>query len=90
VLVSRVLYFHCGHGQDRTGELAGAYRLKYTTDSFADVWRENKEMGMDVPENINALLWYCLYLEQSEGMPRGCYDVSKPPAQAPETAEVFS
>ncbi|CEM32281.1 unnamed protein product [Vitrella brassicaformis CCMP3155] len=60
------------------------------TDSFADVWRENKEVGMDVPENINALLWYCLYLEQSEGKPRGCYDVAKPSAQAAETAEVVS
>jgi protein tyrosine/serine phosphatase len=54
-----VIYFHCGHGQDRTGELAAAYLLQYTAASFQEVWRFNRNLGMDVPANINAMQWLC-------------------------------
>lgn len=36
-----VVYVHCGHGQDRTGEMAGSYELQYLTWSFQQIWSYN-------------------------------------------------
>jgi len=57
-----VLYFHCGQGQDRTGEFAASYLMTYKGETFQSVWEYNKKVGMDVPENIHAMQWYCYYL----------------------------
>eukprot|EP01111_Echinosteliopsis_oligospora_P011861 TRINITY_DN4007_c0_g1_i1.p1 TRINITY_DN4007_c0_g1~~TRINITY_DN4007_c0_g1_i1.p1 ORF type:complete len:193 (+),score=42.68 TRINITY_DN4007_c0_g1_i1:239-817(+) len=56
-----VVYFHCGHGQDRTGELAGTYELQYLSTSFYSLWQYNINMGMDVVANKNAMMWFCEY-----------------------------
>lgn len=36
-----VVYVHCGHGQDRTGEMAGAYLLQYVGISMQQIWSTN-------------------------------------------------
>ncbi|KAI9026974.1 hypothetical protein DFJ74DRAFT_704398 [Hyaloraphidium curvatum] len=53
-----VAFFHCNHGQDRTGELAAAYRIRYFNSTAEAELEENMRIGMDVPENINAVWWF--------------------------------
>jgi len=60
--IPTVTYIHCGHGQDRTGELAGSYMMQYQKWSFEQTWDYNVNMGMDVVENMNAMEWDCEYL----------------------------
>jgi len=56
-----VIYVHCGHGQDRTGEMIGTYQLEYTSTTFQKIWATNTGMGMDVEVNMNSLQWFCAY-----------------------------
>ncbi|KAJ3333305.1 hypothetical protein HDU93_008625 [Gonapodya sp. JEL0774] len=58
-----VILFHCGHGQDRTGAVAGAYNMRYNNQTFDQVWAVNKAMGMDVPANVNQMRWYWIWLQ---------------------------
>jgi len=67
-----VFYFHCGQGQDRTGEFAGSYQMTFQSSSFEDAYNYNLKIGMDVPENINAFQWYCLYLKYSMNFAMNC------------------
>ncbi|KAJ3079634.1 hypothetical protein HK100_010364, partial [Physocladia obscura] len=50
-----VILFHCGHGQDRTGAIAGAYNMKFIGQTYDEVWATNKAIGMDVPANVNQM-----------------------------------
>lgn len=69
--IALVIYVHCGHGQDRTGQFAGSYALRFDKKStWEDVWNFNKNLGMDVPVNLNALEWTCLWLEAQTVSPK--------------------
>ncbi len=63
----RVVYFHCDCGCDRTGEVAGAYMMRYqgwTYDAvvaYNDAIEPNQPGKMMCP-NLWNLNWYCLRL----------------------------
>jgi len=66
-----VIYVHCYGGCDRTGELIGAYAMRYQGVSWEDMNRLNKACcrtdaatgkTMFAEENCNALRWYALWL----------------------------
>ncbi|RUS33320.1 hypothetical protein BC938DRAFT_472124 [Jimgerdemannia flammicorona] len=63
-----VWYFHCGHGQDRTGELSGAYNLRWMNQTYAQVVAYNNALGWDVPQNQHAMEWYSLWLNATGGV----------------------
>jgi protein tyrosine/serine phosphatase len=50
-----VVYIHCNHGQDRTGELAAAYRIRYLNATVEKEMEDNRGMGADVVMNKNAV-----------------------------------
>jgi hypothetical protein len=76
-----VFYVHCSGGCDRTGEMIGAYRLRYNGRSWADMWGEQpcgRPMGCG---NYRALQWYAFWLNENYGLKisdigedSGCYD----------------
>jgi len=70
-----VVYVHCGHGQDRTGEMTGAYELQYNLKTFQEIWSYDTGMGMDVVENEHSLQWYCLYYADTNGKSSSFCDV---------------
>ena len=41
----RPLYFHCTHGQDRTGLTAGIYRVQHDHWPKSKAWREMRQLG---------------------------------------------
>jgi len=62
-----VVYAHCEGGIDRTGELMGAYYLRWLNKSWAEMNQLNAEIanrpfGCD---NYRATLWYCIYLVET-------------------------
>ena len=66
-----VFYIHCVAGCDRTGELSGAYYLRYMGKSWEEVnvlnrsmCRHNRPFGC---KNYRALQWYCLWLNLKRG-----------------------
>lgn len=70
-----VIYVHCFSGCDRTGELIGAYYLRYMNGS----WEEMNEINYDYcggrPFGCNnywATQWYCLWLNQEYGTALNC------------------
>eukprot|EP00041_Stephanoeca_diplocostata_P006820 m.94682 g.94682 ORF g.94682 m.94682 type:complete len:242 (+) comp16559_c0_seq1:76-801(+) len=64
-----VVYIHCEAGTDRTGEVSGAYYLKflnYTMPQAVDV--DNHIQNRDMSKySLNGLRWYCYYLQYVEG-----------------------
>jgi hypothetical protein len=68
-----VVYVHCYGGCDRTGELIGAYSLRYLNVT----WEEQRDLNGKrcrpnrdyEKENCNALQWYGLWLNQTYGRP---------------------
>ncbi|XP_026193762.1 uncharacterized protein LOC34620626 [Cyclospora cayetanensis] len=70
-----IVLMHCHHGRDRTGLIAGAYKMKYLGFSLAEAWMDNRALGMQLFEAINSLMWYCLYLERELGLPTKCYNL---------------
>jgi hypothetical protein len=63
-----VFYVHCSGGCDRTGELIGAYRLRYMGASWLDMWGEQpcgRPMGCS---NYRALQWYAFWLNETFGL----------------------
>jgi hypothetical protein len=68
-----VVYVHCSGGCDRTGEMIGAYRLRYMPSSWtmADAWLNMcKEHPCDLPmgcNNYRAVQWYAFWLNQTLG-----------------------
>lgn len=82
-----VIYIHCNGGVDRTGEMAGAYSLRYLRLSWQEMNIRNLNGG-DGPSNPNgqpscddhpfgcgnyyATHWYCFYLNAKYGMKLDC------------------
>jgi hypothetical protein len=76
-----VFYVHCSGGCDRTGEMIGAYRLRYNGLSWTQMWNEQpcgRPMGCG---NYRALQWYAYWLNETLGFKLsgmgeegGCYD----------------
>jgi len=66
--LSRVFYIHCDGGVDRTGELSGAYYLRWLGWSYdqalaLDYQIAGRPLGQG---NQLALQWYCYYLKEIE------------------------
>ncbi|HWK88524.1 MAG TPA: hypothetical protein VNP72_00965 [Longimicrobium sp.] len=69
-----VVYVHCIGGCDRTGEMIGAYALRYKGLSWEVVNAQNfipcnRPFGCD---NYNATQWYCLWLNRNFGLDLNC------------------
>lgn len=65
-----LVYMHCSAGIDRTGYVAGAYKMKYMGASLKDVMRENLKImemkrGHMHFNTYQGLQWYCLGLGRS-------------------------
>ncbi len=61
-----VVYAHCEGGIDRTGELIGAYYLRWMNKSWAEMNELNAKIA-NRPFGCNdyrATLWYCIYLAE--------------------------
>ena len=62
-----VIYIHCMHGVDRTGEVIGAYQMKYLNYSLDRVIYEDTQINNGIlspkKHNMNSIEWYNLYLE---------------------------
>jgi hypothetical protein len=64
-----VVYAHCEGGIDRTGELMGAYYLRWLNQS----WEEMNALNFAIAcrpfgcNNYRATLWYCIYLAEALG-----------------------
>jgi hypothetical protein len=58
-----VILFHCSAGCDRTGEVAGSYRLQYTTPNVTTMYKLNCEECGRPPNyfGTTGLEWYCYY-----------------------------
>eukprot|EP00753_Platysulcus_tardus_P001272 PLAT11228.2.p2 GENE.PLAT11228.2~~PLAT11228.2.p2 ORF type:complete len:251 (+),score=116.18 PLAT11228.2:26-754(+) len=61
-----IVYFHCEAGVDRTGEMYGAYMMKYHGQTLAQVldYDSKVEPRPINPFSHHGLQWYCLYLKQ--------------------------
>lgn len=68
--VPRVVFMHCSAGMDRTGLVAGAYKMKYLGWSMKEVLKENSGFGGPRKEMmfnaLNGLKWYCLGIRPRE------------------------
>lgn len=70
-----VIYVHCIAGCDRTGELIGAYQMRYMNQSWQDV---NSITGQYCSgsaiscNNYKAMKWYCLWSNEKYGFPQDC------------------
>lgn len=75
-----VFYVHCDGGCDRTGEVIGAYRLRYQGWSWLNAWSEQPCVGRLAPsgsgiklpaplgrDNYQALQWYAFWLNRELG-----------------------
>lgn len=62
-----VIYLHCMAGVDRTGEIAGAYALRYRHANLKSVIKQDTEYNnghlAPGPHAMNGLLWYNEYLK---------------------------
>ncbi|XP_065920115.1 uncharacterized protein [Dysidea avara] len=59
-----VIYGHCEAGTDRTGEVSGAYYMKYLNLTFTEaLYINNHIQNRDMYKaSRNAMQWYCFYL----------------------------
>eukprot|EP01092_Planopodium_desertum_P007485 TRINITY_DN3075_c0_g2_i1.p1 TRINITY_DN3075_c0_g2~~TRINITY_DN3075_c0_g2_i1.p1 ORF type:complete len:107 (-),score=4.07 TRINITY_DN3075_c0_g2_i1:51-371(-) len=70
---SRVFYYHCHTGVDRTGEFSLAYSITYLNSTYEAELQYcdqlcNAVNGRDVMFLMrNAADWYCYYLYYSQG-----------------------
>eukprot|EP00118_Oscarella_pearsei_P017023 m.167312 g.167312 ORF g.167312 m.167312 type:complete len:263 (+) comp38929_c1_seq8:251-1039(+) len=64
-----VIYTHCEAGTDRTGEMSGAYYMKYLNMTFQQAMYVNNHVQNRLIYKVsgNALQWYCYYLQYKEG-----------------------
>ncbi len=82
-----VIYAHCEGGIDRTGELMGAYYLRWMGKSWAEINQLNFEIANRAfgCNNFRATLWYCIYLVEvmqfklDYSQAFKCYDWGDPP-----------
>lgn len=84
-----VFYVHCDGGCDRTGEIIGAYRLRYNSYSWLQMYNEQpcgRPLGCS---NYRALQWYAMWLNQTFSFnlvpngDAGCWDGYLNPACVP-------
>jgi len=71
---SLVIYIHCEAGHDRTGEVSGAYYMKWLNWSYQqtlvyDDWVAHREI---YKESLFAMTWYCWYLATAQAYPLNC------------------
>ena len=77
---STFFYVHCTAGCDRTGEMVGSYRMKFTQENISSVYAHDIfECGR--PPNYwstTALEWFCVYVQEN-GRPDldGCTSFAK-------------
>jgi len=65
-VLPNVIYAHCEGGMDRTGELMGAYYLRFMKKTWAEMNCLNYQIG-NRPfgcNNYRAVLWYAIYLNK--------------------------
>jgi hypothetical protein len=64
-----VIFAHCHGGDDRTGELAGAYYMRFLKMSWEDMNALNQKFAGQPfgCNNYRATLWYCIYLVEKLG-----------------------
>jgi len=84
--IPNVIYAHCEGGMDRTGELMGAYYLRFMSKTWAEMNCLNFQIGKRPfgCNNYRAVLWYAIYLNKvfdyniacNEAFP--CYDWKDP------------
>ena len=70
-----VIYVHCSGGCDRTGEMIGAYELRYMNMSWEEVNLNNNERCEGSPNsciNYESTRWYCLWLNQNKNFSLDC------------------
>lgn len=60
-----VIYSHCEAGTDRTGEVSGAYYMRYRNMTFTEaLYIDNHVQDRDMYTlSRNAMQWYCFYLK---------------------------
>jgi hypothetical protein len=102
---SVVIYVHCYGGCDRTGELIGAYSLRYLNMTWEEVRDQNGARcrpDRDYDEaNCHALQWYGIWLNLTYGRPLNweadppCYrrpaqPVTQPPSATPTPTTTLS
>jgi hypothetical protein len=60
-----VIYSHCEAGTDRTGEVSGAYYIRYLNMTFSDaLYIDNHVQSRDMYKTSrNGMQWYCFYLK---------------------------
>jgi hypothetical protein len=66
-----VIYVHCEGGDDRTGEIIGAYYMRWLNMSWSQMNERNQEVagGPFGCNNFRAALWYAIYLYLTTGRP---------------------
>lgn len=71
---SKVVFFHCESGSDRTGEMTGAYMMRYRTWSAAGAlgWDTQIAGRALFPVNVNGMVWYCFYIKLVAGIDVDC------------------
>jgi hypothetical protein len=64
-----VIFAHCHGGDDRTGELMGAYYMRWLKMSWEDMNALNQKFAGQPfgCNNYRATLWYCIYLVEKLG-----------------------
>jgi hypothetical protein len=69
-----VYYIHCSAGVDRTGELSGAYYMKYLNWSFNQAVQFDYQVEPRPINswNQNAMNWYCWWMYYTIGRPSDC------------------
>eukprot|EP01138_Halocafeteria_seosinensis_P007391 gb/GECG01007556.1/.p1 GENE.gb/GECG01007556.1/~~gb/GECG01007556.1/.p1 ORF type:complete len:255 (+),score=23.81 gb/GECG01007556.1/:1-765(+) len=76
--VPKVIFWHCDAGCDRTGEVSGAYYVRYQGYNIsAALDRDVKDCGREPSYFSRGMLgWYCLYYENTTGTDIGnCLNV---------------
>eukprot|EP00009_Paramoeba_aestuarina_P006246 CAMPEP_0201523496 /NCGR_PEP_ID=MMETSP0161_2-20130828/20110_1 /ASSEMBLY_ACC=CAM_ASM_000251 /TAXON_ID=180227 /ORGANISM="Neoparamoeba aestuarina, Strain SoJaBio B1-5/56/2" /LENGTH=247 /DNA_ID=CAMNT_0047922641 /DNA_START=37 /DNA_END=780 /DNA_ORIENTATION=+ len=69
-----VIYYHCEAGVDRTGEISGAYYIRWLGWSFDQALDYDNSIESRDMENVsrNAMQWYCYHLFYWEGYSLDC------------------
>ncbi len=67
------IYVHCEGGCDRTGELVGAYRMRYFNTNVTEMYAEDVSECGRAPNYFatNGLEWFCLYFGENFNGPTG-------------------
>lgn len=63
--VPKVVFFHCQAGEDRTGDVFGAYQMTHNGWSYKEaLWFDNHVLSRPILNHTrNGMNWYCWYLQ---------------------------